>query len=794
MGRGDGGVSGAVSRTRSIRRNERVTTGARAIGDLLEAIGNEIVGAQDWPSEVPVPERARWLRDEAIRTTLRWMVECLAIERGWPVPDGIFVDRSREPARHPSLPPDFMSRLRAWRHLHGGSDPLGTAYESALATDAVWDSRHRWTVHFRRTSERKSSGAFYTPDSLVKFILDRALEPVLDARLRDLAGPERIAALQAVRVLDPASGGGRLLIAAARRIASRIVAHSPSPLVERGQVLGSVLRACVFGIDIDPIAVEICRVNLWLTAGDPSLTPETFASNIRIGNVLLGATPAACAAGVPDEAFAFRDGDEPDLCRTLRRRNRLERANPAMESRIEFEPTVADAWSSAFLWPKTGMRGRSCPTTGTLGRPQPSVSDVVREHRILHAELEFRQIFERGGFDAIVGNPPFLNRLESATAPAAAAAALLKATSGQAVHGYADAAAAFLEAGSRWLAPGGRLALLQPQSILGSRDARGIRTALLNRCSLTDLWISQERMFKDASVYVCLPVLERARTEIRAVTCFAGPDFRPVGSQVWDPADRSACDQWSSLTALTHGAPRIDVSDAPVVADVAHATADFRDQYYGLAGFIVEDSRLDPGIRDSSAFPKIVTSGLIDLADSLWGREPARLHKRRWLAPRVDRRRVERDGILGPWMAARLVPKVLLATQTSVLEVVVDEHGEFLPSTPVLTIVPKQVHDVWLVAAALASPVACLVAYTRSAGTALTADAIKLGAAQVRQLPLPIDRDVWLQGAALFRKAQSGSDRDATLAEFGRVMCAAYGVSADTQSEVHAWWEDRRCT
>ena len=456
-----------------------------------------------------------------------------------------------------------------------------------------------------------------------------------------------------------------------------------------------------------------------------------------------------------------------------------------------FEPTAAGAWSSAFLWSKAGLLGRACPTTGTLGKPQSSVGDVVFAHRILHAELEFREVFEQGGFDAIVGNPPFLNGLESATAPAAAVAALIRATSGGAVHGYADAAAAFLEAGSRWLAPGGRLALLQPQSILGSRDARAIRTALLDRCSLTDLWISNERMFEDASVYVCLPVLERARTEIRSITCFAGPDFRRVGSRASAPTTLSARDHWSALTALANGAPEIDVPDAPVFAEVAHATADFRDQYYGLAGFIVEDSGLEPGVRDASAFPRILTSGLIDLADSRWGRDPARLHKRRWLAPRVDRRRVEREGTLGPWMAARLVPKVLLATQTSVLEVVVDERGEWLPSTPVLTIVPKHGYDVWLVAAALASPVACVVAYTRSAGTALTADAIKLGAAQVRQLPLPTDRHLWRRGATLFQEAQSGRDRDATLAEFGRVMCAAHGGSAKTQSEVLAWWEDR---
>lgn len=245
---------------------------------------------------------------------------------------------------------------------------------------------------------------------------------------------------------------------------------------------------------------------------------------------------------------------------------------------------------------------------------------------------------------------------------------------------------------------------------------------------------------------------------------------------------------WAELAGEASGAPDPGVVGAGRLADIADATADFRDQYYGLAGFVVEDAAVDAGARIGD-FPPIVTSGLIDLARCWWGARATRLHKRRWTAPRVDRHRLVREGTLGAWVDMRLVPKVLVATQTRVIEVFVDERGEMLPSVPVVTLRPHDPGMLWMVAAAACSPVSTALARRRFAGAALSSEAIKLSARQVLTLPLPRDERAWSKSAEALRAAQQAdgmAERDEALREFGIWSCESYGLGPD--SATLTWW------
>ncbi|MEZ6318276.1 MAG: hypothetical protein R3B49_05900 [Phycisphaerales bacterium] len=155
---------------------------------------------------------------------------------------------------------------------------------------------------------------------------------------------------------------------------------------------------------------------------------------------------------------------------------------------------------------------------------------------------------------------------------------------------------------------------------------------------------------------------------------------------------------------------------------------------------------------------------------------------------------MERDGSLGPWITSRLVPKILLATQTRVIEALVDADGVYLPSTPVISVLPRDPRDLWRLAAALASPVCAALAMHRHAGTALSPDAIKLAARQVLALPLPADADAWQAAADLFRDAhhaRTDPDRTALLLQMGQAACAAYRVPASSAEELMRWWGDR---
>lgn len=401
------------------------------------------------------------------------------------------------------------------------------------------------------------------------------------------------------------------------------------------------------------------------------------------------------------------------------------------------------------------------------------------------------------GFDCILGNPPFLNQLESGTALARQTAALVGATYGGARKSYTDASALFLLLSDRITRSGGRYSLVQPQSILAAADAKAVRDAMLADGSLAALWVSNEHVFAEATVYTCAITIEKSGARQRTVQRSHSGAFTPLDPTEIDSDALIAAETWSHLAAEASGIPSPAIQTAGCIGDLAAVTADFRDQYYGLDGFLVEHvecSGSGSGSNFERQFPPIVTTGAIDLASCRWGESPIRILKKKWQAPRVDRARMERDGTLAPWMTQRLVPKVLVATQTKVIEAFADEAGRLLPSVPVLSIVPNDPGDTLLLAAALAAPPISALAMTKYSGAALSADAIKLSAKQVAALPLPADRAAWKHAAAAFAEAQLQTDdavRLERLSAFGAAASDAYGVQPAECGPLLKWWTGR---
>jgi methylase of polypeptide subunit release factors len=438
----------------------------------------------------------------------------------------------------------------------------------------------------------------------------------------------------------------------------------------------------------------------------------------------------------------------------------------------------------------------------------PHASRIAREQRFFHWELEFPSVFtssddetgtpdRAGGFDVIVGNPPFLNQLASTTAADRGAAAMLRTLTGGAVRGLADMAAAFLVRSCSWCRDGGRVSLVQPRSVLSATDVRPVRAAVARSHALVSLWVSNEHAFTDAGVYVCAPTIAVGERRRVALHVSVGRGFSRLEPITIDNDELAEAETWAHLAPACGDPPALRVNKERTLADLADSTADFRDQYYGLRGFIVDDHDVD--MRDANVdrermYPPILTSGLIDLAACRWGATPARLLKAVWSAPRVDRRRLERESDLGQWIAARVVPKVMVATQTRVIEAFVDEAGRFVPSVPVITVQPKAASDLWRVAAVVASPVCGAIAMRTYAGAAMSADAIKLSAKQVLRLPLPRCAEAWDDAAELLRSAQQSDDdaeRDAALLAFGDRMCDSYALGQAEHARVMTWWSER---
>ena len=353
-----------------------------------------------------------------------------------------------------------------WRDM--GPDELGYVYEGLLELVPQITGNGR-SFAFASADEsvghaRKTTGSYYTPDELVQVLLGTALDPVIDRTVD--ANPERpVEALLELAIVDPACGSGHFLLAAARRLADRVArlraGGTPAP-EDYQTALRDVVRRCIYGVDANPLAVEICKVGLWMESIDPGLPLTFLESHIRCGNSLIGTNRALMGDQVPDAAWAALEGDNRKVTNTLKRRNkaevfgqrrlRFEERDEANEVRdamraveevpdtdadalaekerqwkallasqaYEQEKLVADAWCAAFLWPKDefGPVFEAAPTTEVWlalrdGQAPPSLvflevtRQIAESYCLFHWELAFPDVFARGGFDVVLGNPPW---------------------------------------------------------------------------------------------------------------------------------------------------------------------------------------------------------------------------------------------------------------------------------------------------------------------------------------------------------------------------------------------------
>jgi len=386
---------------------------------------------------------------------------------------------------------------------------------------------------------------------------------------------------------------------------------------------------------------------------------------------------------------------------------------------------------------------------------------------------------DRDGFATVVGNPPFLGQLRRGTAYESGRRAVLREVYGDLVGPYTDAAWLFLACGLRLLHPGGRMVLVQPQSLLSARDAGPVRRHLLGEGRLTGLWFDTSGVFAGRSE-VCAPVVEKAASD-GPVRLLIDRSVKSAGTVPSPGPD----DPWGVLVAGLLGIPRVGSVDAGTVADRASVTAGFRQHFYGLIPAVGEASV----VRGPAPRP-LVTTALVDPLLCRWGSAPARFAGRRWNAPVVDESAVAlADPEVAEWLVRRHRPKLLVATQTRVVEVVVDPDGAMVPATPLVIVEPDEA-DLWLLAAALSAPPVTARAAVATLGTARSAGRIKLAARQVAGLSLPVDRAAWEEGAAAARDlwiAGEGASPESWRA-FGVLMCRAYREDPDP---LVAWWWER---
>lgn len=343
-------------------------------------------------------------------------------------------------------------------------EELGSVYESLLELHPVLQPLDTvgWSFDFVKGGGRKETGSYYTPPQLVNELIRSALDPVIAARLAaDVKNHER--ALLSIRVCDPACGSGHFLLAAARRLSrelARIRSGDDEPAPERiREAVRDVVAHCIYGVDRNPLAVDLCRVALWLDSHTAD-KPLTFLDHrIRCGDSLVGVFDLQCLKeGIPDAAFKPLEGDDKATASALAKRNKQERggardlfadrtpvsldeftqdsralasipddspssirekkrrfeqshANPGWRQRKE----MCDLWTAAFFQPlRPNVPAITSAALSDRGANRPVDPRVLGQamrlshvQRFFHWPLEFPEVFADGGFDVILSNPPW---------------------------------------------------------------------------------------------------------------------------------------------------------------------------------------------------------------------------------------------------------------------------------------------------------------------------------------------------------------------------------------------------
>ena len=417
-----------------------------------------------------------------------------------------------------------------------GVEQLGSVYERLLDD----------LVHVpaaRGDSIRKRTGTFYTPRALTDYLVRVTLAPLVEGRSSE--------GILNLRVLDPAMGSGAFLVAACHFLASTVeramvsegaIAECDVDEALRAALRRRIAQRCLFGVDLNPMAVQLAQLSLWLATLSAERPLSFLDHHIRRGDSLIGASPEDLIARPPGARRRARHDVLPleqffdrsvALAALLPLRARLEdRPDDSVAVVRDKEDTLAaltehpvlgqwrracDLWCAASLPEGRGLRsvypalvddafGRTPDAPPALWSGALAVVDAVREQSCpLHWPLEFPEVFlddagrarPDGGFDAIVGNPPWeMLRAESGSASAHAALACFARVSGlyhAPERGHLNQYQLFVERALSLLRPGGRMGLLVPSGLLTDAVASGIRRQLVDRHGLESIAVFDNR-------------------------------------------------------------------------------------------------------------------------------------------------------------------------------------------------------------------------------------------------------------------------------------------------------------
>ena len=430
--------------------------------------------------------------------------------------------------------------------------------------------------------ERKATGSFYTPDEVVRYIVRECLGPVVRKRLAEASEKKEDLplALLKIKVVDPAMGSGHFLVAATEYLAEQLLGLGEENALElkssgiqedelEAWAKRQIVSHCIYGVDLNPMAVELAKVSLWLTTFSRG-HPLTFLDHrLKSGNSLLGArleelpayprSTARAKAATTERASRVKPFDVTGIVEEFR--GPIESIDSIDEVRVadverkkelylqfiqspryqrlfllanahaalsysppptsEVDPGQWDAFVRAAVEPDgTRWDSTAHPVLGEIG------SDFASRRLPFHWDLAFPEVFGRAspGFDAVIGNPPYVRiyRGQLSVEDVAYFQRRFKAA-----HMKFDLYVLFLELGINLLRRGGRLGFIVPDKFTTSPYGEPVRGLILRNKLVSILDLRKERVFPGVAVSPLILIVESGAprdslTEILAPASIGG--------------------------------------------------------------------------------------------------------------------------------------------------------------------------------------------------------------------------------------------------------------------------------
>jgi hypothetical protein len=464
-------LTDAIDRGRVFgRTSDRLYNELEALFKLVAA-GDEGLGVNEYNGDLFTASKHPWLE-------------------GRIVPDELLA---------PALDGLFRLRGQAIDYRDLSVRQLGTIYEQLLEYRLVVSAGGG--LELERASGRRDSGSYFTPEPIVDLIIERTLEPLLESRSQEiqrkgLRGKRALDAFLELRVADPAMGSGHFLVSAAAYIA-KFIATDPSydGALDWQGIERLVAERCIYGVDLNPMAVELARLSLWL-ATVRSDVPLTFLSNLRVGNSLVGADLNDLLAS---DVSLFAEQLARDAESLLARTAEIAGVETSSGAKVHEKERIAAA-----------AEGLRLPLHEYADE---SIAQYFSEETpMFHWEIEFPEVFLSGkgrlrsdrGFDAVIGNPPYI-RIQSLDRELANWCRHRFQTA----HGAFDAYLVFIERAAALLGPKGRLGFIVPNKFLKLDSGKKLRAQLAASQQVEEIIdFGDAQLFEGATNYTSVLILD----------------------------------------------------------------------------------------------------------------------------------------------------------------------------------------------------------------------------------------------------------------------------------------------